>query len=597
MTDPALTHDAADDDSNRGAPVALIVLLALLAYANTLTAGFTFDDTWVVVNNTRVHSLDAVGEIFATPYWGQSERGGLYRPVTLVTFALNHAVHGLEPFGYHLVNVLLQAAVSVMAFLLARRLWSSILPAVAVGAWFALHPIHTEAVAGVVGRAELLAALGVFGSLLLGWRAYDRGGDGRVAVATLLVAVLLALALLSKEIALVFVPLWLAVLVFAVRARPASGGGGRLAWIIAIAGIAVTVGFFAAKWSVTGSLVVPPDAIHHVSNPLAQMSTLERLPTALAVLGSNIASLVAPITLSYDYSFEQIPQAHSLADPRVVTALLAALAGGIAMLVGLRYRLAAAFGAAWFAVTVLPVANIVAPIGTIRAERLLYLPSFGFLVFAVDVIWRLTRRRPRAFIAIVAVVSLGFGVRTCIRNLDWQSDRTLFESGVLTAPDSSRAHCELGKLLYNESRSSPEGDRVELEDRAIAALERGLEIWDEEDPVAHLALAFLYEGRFRLGDARTHFAAARRIRADVGIAWLGELRCLERLGKLDEVREVRTALFAACAPGDARLSDEFWRQVAAALQRVGDGDGARTAMARAAAAPTMDELERSTPYR
>ncbi|TPW17836.1 MAG: hypothetical protein FD129_214, partial [bacterium] len=137
----------------------LVGFTAFLVYVTTLGNGFAYDDGVIIEESPLVTEPARMGEVFTTPYWGSKAGGGLYRPVATLSYALNHRVHGLKPFGYHLVNVLLHAAVSVLLTLLALQ-YLPLAAAGLAGLIFAVHPIHTEAVANVVGRAELLSAVG-----------------------------------------------------------------------------------------------------------------------------------------------------------------------------------------------------------------------------------------------------------------------------------------------------------------------------------------------------------------------------------------------------------------------------------------------------
>ena len=150
------------------AAAAALALLAVLPFLNGLTAGFTFDDGTIVRDNPRLAAPGKVGEIFTTHYFGGPlATGKNYRPVVLLTYAVQRWTTGTDPFPFHLVNVLLHAGTTLLfaAWLLALGMPRA--PSVAAAALFAVVPIHAEAVTGIVGRAELLVALLVFLSALL----------------------------------------------------------------------------------------------------------------------------------------------------------------------------------------------------------------------------------------------------------------------------------------------------------------------------------------------------------------------------------------------------------------------------------------------
>ncbi|MGH9868357.1 MAG: hypothetical protein ACREAA_09365, partial [Candidatus Polarisedimenticolia bacterium] len=185
---------------------AAAALVAAACYLNTFGNGFVFDDLDVIVRNPLVAGEQAgdLARTFSTHYWHHvRDYGNLYRPLTILSYAANHAVSGLEPWSYHAVNLALHALASALVVVLAVALGLPVGAAAAAGLLFAAHPVHTEAVAGVVGRAELLAACAVLGA----WCLHLGGSGIRRALG---VGLLFALGLFSKENAAVLPALLLA---------------------------------------------------------------------------------------------------------------------------------------------------------------------------------------------------------------------------------------------------------------------------------------------------------------------------------------------------------------------------------------------------
>src|SRR5437870_3591667 len=251
----------------------MVVAACAIVYAGALRCGFAFDDHLMIEGN-RVVQAGTLRDIFGGEYWGtiapRAQSHG-YRPITILTLRLNHALSGLAPWSYHALNVLLHALVSLTVLALARRLGFSGRAALAASLLFAVHAIHTEAVTAIAGRAELLGALGVLAGLL----AHDRGRAPLAAGA-------FALGLLSKENAVVFPALALA---WDVARRRRLLGSAYAAYA------GVIVGFFALRLGVTG-YAMPTFAVLPLDNPLASASTGERLLSATAVLGRYAALLV-----------------------------------------------------------------------------------------------------------------------------------------------------------------------------------------------------------------------------------------------------------------------------------------------------------------
>ena len=132
-----------------------------MVYANTLSGPLLYDDTNAIVRNAWVHDGNPVA-IFTNPSWWSAGHGHGWRPVTTSSFAVNYALHGLAPAGYHVVNVALHAAVCMLLLSVCAALGIAVATSLIAALLFAAHPVHTEAVASVVGRAELLAAAAFF---------------------------------------------------------------------------------------------------------------------------------------------------------------------------------------------------------------------------------------------------------------------------------------------------------------------------------------------------------------------------------------------------------------------------------------------------
>jgi protein O-mannosyl-transferase len=438
---------------------ALAALAAVVLYLRTAGFGWVYDDQMEVVLNASVRSLSNLPLIFRTTVWaGSGMETFLYRPLALVTYALNWQVSGAEPWSYHLVNVLLHAGVAVLVVRIGR-LWR-LSPAAAglAGLLFAVHPIHVEAVAAVFGRKDLLAALFVLTFALTHRGALERGGWRRAAAPLFLLC-----AMLSKEVGVVGLAL--------VAAQDLWLEGDRRAFLarrdvplLYASHLAVVTVFLLARTSVTGGMGIPDTSFW--DNPLVSAPLAERVATALVVAGKGVGLLLLPLGQSPDYSFDAIPVAASPLDPRVLATLL-----GAAVLLGavLHPRLRPTvlpLAVVWYALALLPTANLLVVSGTIFAERLLYLPSVAFCLAAgAALAWAVERRRT-AGIAIAAAVVAALAFGTVAYSRFWSDDVTLFRRAAAAVPESTKAHHKLGEELLR---------RGELGD-ALRSLGRALEI-------------------------------------------------------------------------------------------------------------------------
>lgn len=409
-----------------------MAVLAVVPYLNSLQGEFTFDDVWVIRDNPAITGKSASGaHLFTTVY----NPGALYRPLTMLTYLLN-ARFGGGMLGYHAVNVVLHALVSVAAFYMAWRLLGSRLGATITAVLFAAHPIHTEAVSSIVGRAEVLAALFVVVSLLAFMRALESTRSRRLWLATSVAA--LALGCLAKESGFVAIPLCVVVYVWRNRILPT----GRS---LALFCPQLLIGIAYLSWRVwlVGTLILP-DRPQLLDNPLAHVPLAPRLETALVILWQYLSLLTVPLRLSADYSYNEVPVAGSVLEPRVLGAIALFTLLAAALALAWRRMPALVLGVTFMIVSLSLTANVLFPIGTIKAERLLYLPSLGWCLGLAAVCVDAPARRRSQLLMLVVVLVSAHAARTWVRNRDWRDESTLFGATVQTSPHSSKAHYNLG---------------------------------------------------------------------------------------------------------------------------------------------------------
>lgn len=425
----------------------LVFAAAVALYVTSIRNGFAYDDHMVIRADARIQSLSRVSELFTRPYWSDPELG-LYRPLTSLSYAVDWFISGGRPAWFHVVNVMWNAAAAalVVAFLFA------FVPAglaVLGGLLFAAHPVHVEAVANIVGRAELMAAVFSLGALVL-WVRSDPAAPlpRRRAFA---IAGLYMLALLSKESA-IMLP---AVLALADAARGLLAPGTWRAWLQrharASAGlVAIAVGYLVVRAVVVGG-VMPGrlDPALAVTDGFAA-----RIFTVLQAWPIILRLLVFPRTLLSDYGPRIIMPATTLTPAAAAGALILVLlvAGGCAAWLRGRGRAAAVL--LFLPVTLLPTSNLIVPIGVIVAERTLYLPSLAIVLlcaFALHPVWT-ARRHRRAIVAAAAVVIVLFGARTLLRIPEWRSTDTVFAALRRDRPDSFRAAWHHARLAAGEQQ-------------------------------------------------------------------------------------------------------------------------------------------------
>jgi hypothetical protein len=389
-----------------------VALCAVVVYLGALWNKFALDDLPIIVVNPLVTQPSGLWRAFAAPYWTPELGGHMYRPLVIAGFALDALVDGTVWF--HAVNLLWHAGAAVAVAALARR-WMDTSGGLVAGLLFAVHPVHVEAIANVVGRAELMAA--VFAVLAV-YAALGRAHAGWSAAA-------LAFGLLSKENAAVAPALvvwgWILGLDRPDRRRMVSLFVG---WVLVGAAYAAVRTLVRQPFG--GYMSIAPMFIGH--------SWLSVRLTAVAALADVARLLVFPLTLRVDYSPNERTVVTSPLDLRFAAGLFCALAWGALLVVAWkRGRKLEAFGLGWIGVALLPVANLLYPAGFYVAERTLYLPSAGLVLAASPALLRLPADRVRL---VVAVLCLLGGVRTALRIPTWRDDNAVTQSILEDSPDS-----------------------------------------------------------------------------------------------------------------------------------------------------------------
>jgi tetratricopeptide (TPR) repeat protein len=485
---------------------ALLAAVCLVAYWNSFRAQFLLDSQTVILSDPRLRSVEwqSIWDIFTRQYWWPSLESRLFRPLTTLSYWFNYSVlgNGENPFGYHAVNLLAHWVNAVLAFSLVRAVTRRPWVALGAAAAFAVHPLTVEAVTNTVGRADLLAGMSVVGGLLLYLRFLRSAGRRAAACLAGLGACYLA-GVFCKESAVVLPGIMLLHDV----AFPAERAWSRVAaarrwlartwpaYLCVLPGLAVLAW---ARWALFHDS--PLFGEFGSDNPIAIASAWTGGMTAVKVAGYYLALVAWPAKLSCDYSYNAITLfGGSLASGQDLHAWVALavmfglLAGAV---VAWRRDRAVFFFMGFSAAAFLPTANLLFPIGTIMAERLMYLPLVGMTAAASLTFVALGRRVLDALpggarrgldiawkLAAVAVVA-ALVARTVARNDDWASGQRLWSSSAQAAPDSIKV---IRGLALTTMASDPSGGRV---DESIGIALRGLRITEQAPlPLPHMPAA------------------------------------------------------------------------------------------------------------
>jgi len=413
-----------------------------------------FDNASIIGVDPRIRAAtpETIRLIFTTEYWYPANISGLYRPFTTLSYLWNYAVLGdgaRRLTGYHWINLALHDVNILLVYALGCMILGGAAPAFALAALWAVHPVLTESVTNIVGRADLLAACGVLAGVLCHIRAISSAGRRRMGWLTALAAAQ-TVALFSKESGAILPAVMLLYDLIWNRSQ---------AWryrFLSYAVLLIPFGAFAyLRLQIDTHLVV-----HFGENALVGAGFWTQRITAIKVIGKFLWLFAWPARLSADYSFNAVPlfgwRPWIWEDGKALIALAAC--AGLA-LIAIRFRRIKPllFFVGFFFIALAPSSNLLFVIGSIMAERFMYLPSLALCGCVVVAVQEMRLTRPWLKWAALGAVCLAFGMRTYARNLDWRDGVSLWSSAADAYPQSARAHFNLGAALIAERSDVAKG--------------------------------------------------------------------------------------------------------------------------------------------
>jgi hypothetical protein len=547
----------------RRAAAPSVALLAIASSAIGILNGFTYDDVYVVEQNPLMKYLHGWWRVFHLSYWPKSAGGDGYRPLTILAFRVEAMLGHLHPMVFHAVNIALYALSAWLVFLVARRLlplWAAWVTA----ALFAVHPVHVEAVANVVGQSELWVAVALLGSTALYLR--DRM-EGPLRPSTALwILLLYAVACFAKEHGIVL-PAIIVVAELTVvsdNALPLERARRLRPFYLGL--LAVALGFLAARGmvladhSLGGFAPFTPFAVLHIS-------PVDRVLTAVGVVPEWLRLFFWPARLSSDYGPPEVDIAQGLNLVQLPGFLLLIAIVAAAFLLRRRQPVMS-FGIAFTCLALLPSSNFLLPAGIVVAERTMFLASAGAMLFvgalavAVREQLRATPASIRAWrfgapVTCAALLGLG-GMRSWNRTRVWHDNETLFRQSIVDSPRSYRAYFLLGSWDVHHQRQR----------LGESELKQGMRLFPY-DPYMAFTLAEAYRDAGMCAAALPLYRWSREVEPNVSgrteYAW-----CLMNQAQFSESKEM--ALEAVRAGGLVSLLHQIIAYDVAAMANARDRD-------------------------
>lgn len=428
----------------------LPMFVGVACYLGALSHGFVLDDLIHITSNPLLRSSAAGVDLFSTPTYP----GNLYRPLVTLSYLLTYRVWELNPLPYHASNIILHGMICSLLFgvllkLVRQRaaLWIAVL--------FAIHPLHVEAVAGVSGRAELLAHLFGLSAIFVALRSRSIQSDHR-SIAALLrgCAIFSGLlgALLAKESGVTYLLLLPLCIWFQERSSTAGNFRAIHKYRVELVSALLASGcYLALRWSALGALVVPISPSAFVDNPLLQAGTVDRVLNSFVLLGKYLYLSMAASPLGVEYSYVSQALYTSLLDAEALSYMVLFLLLLLIAFKGLKRREAHGFFALWFFSGFIVTSNVFFPIGTIFAERLAYISLAGAMGTLVLYLNQLQSRSFRYSVYSLLVCIYGF--QTFLYVSVWRDSETLFTWQVKYSPTSVKALVNYSVVLRNAGKN------------------------------------------------------------------------------------------------------------------------------------------------
>jgi len=465
---------------------AIIFVIPFILYFQAAEFGYVLDDQIVITDNQFTKKgFAGIGDLLTTEsmtgYFGEQKNlveGNRYRPLSLVTFAMEYDIAGgLDPATSHWLNILFYALTGLLLFRVLAMMfrknkaaaWWLSLPFLA-SLFFIAHPIHSEAVANIKGRDEILALLFSLATLYAALRYMDK----KNVIWMLSSCVLFYLALLSKENSITF----LAVIPLSIYFFSEYKWKSNFKMLGAL--LVTTIAYLALRFSVAGVPQFGQEINDLMNNPFLGMSGGEKMATIMFTLYKYIQLYIFPHPLNHDYYPYAIPVL-GWADLRSLGSLLLYVGLTFWALKGIKKKRIFSYAILFYLATLTIVSNIVINLGTFMNERFIYMASVGLAILAAYLIseklgkWKGNTGLIAAS-ALTGIMLLGYFYKTYTRVPDWESALTLNRSAVGNGTNSARANSFMATALYNHGRETAGSQKFAILEEAYGYAEKAVKI-------------------------------------------------------------------------------------------------------------------------
>ncbi|MEI6821544.1 MAG: tetratricopeptide repeat protein [Bacteroidota bacterium] len=465
---------------------AICFLFAFTLYTNTFHHSYVLDDGGTAIDNALVKKgIAGIPTLLKTTYrYGANNLSdNLYRPLSLIMFAIEWELSPKNPHLNHIINVLFYALSCMLLFIVLRRYFNKVhtLIPFLITLFYIEHPIHTEVVANIKSRDEIMSFFFLLVTLFFLHNWFTK----KKIISLIISLVMFFLSFISKEGVITMLFIFPVIAWYFTDAKPKTILTGSLMLVIPAILYILIRHQVLAKYSSSSTFLLMDNFLIGVHDPISHFATVVML------LGKYLLLTIVPYQLVCDYSFNQLPTV-GLSNPLFIISLLVYLAIGIYIILNFRKRNPIVFGLLLFIVTISMYSNLVFHIGTAFGERLMFLPSLGLCIAFVFIITQLLKverynkiktvleilKTKPFFTAICLAIILAFSIKTVARAAEWKSEEVLYGADIKNAPNSVHLCMWWGNSLFE--KANKETDKAKKEEtmlQAIAQLEKGIAIY------------------------------------------------------------------------------------------------------------------------
>ena len=500
----------------------ILALIAFLLYSNTINFDYVLDDSAAVVENQFVKKgIAGIPDLLKSDFWHFSNlQLGYYRPLSLITFAIEQQFFKGNPHISHFVNAALYAFTAYVLFILLSSIFKTrnFLFPLMISLFFIAHPVHTEVVANIKSRDELLSFLNV---LLMLWFSL-KFVDSKKTIHLFASLLFFYLALLSKETALMAILFLPAILYFRGNFSIMEVIKKTMPYLLIIAAF-----FIQKKLLLENAAGMTPDDL--TNYPYRESDV--RIPMAFLLFAFGMKLLLFPHPLRYDYSFNQIPAA-GISDPFVITGIILFIGGAVAIIKYYKSRSPVILGLIILYISMAPLMAFTILRGGIFAERFLFFPSLGFSIAAVSALSALFKTAftekitslknfiaPNiVFFLLALAIPVFYCIKTFSRNLAWKDEITLFSTDIRSGQNCTQNLRHYGtEILKLAMKENDPVKKKEYANRAIDIFKRAVQIHPKFSE-CYNQLGTIYQEIFLIPDSAIYYYT-KSIEASPGLVF------------------------------------------------------------------------------